>query len=68
MLRYPSYSIVNKVQKQKTEWLIYPFSGRLKTVKLDKTDILIHLQDKIGHSSKKIEQSHRYFRILTLEN
>ena len=37
-------------------------------VKLNKTDNSIHLQDKIGHSSKKIEQSHRYFRILTLEN
>jgi len=33
-----------------------------------KTGELIHLQDKIGHSSKKIEQSQQYFRILTLEN
>jgi hypothetical protein len=36
--------------------------------KLSKTDYLIHLQDKIGHSSKKIGQSQQYFRILTLEN
>jgi len=33
-----------------------------------KTVDLILLQDKISHSSKKVEQRQSYFRILTLEN
>jgi len=58
---------VYKEQKQKTKWLVYPFSGKFMKAKLDKTDKLIHLQDKIGHSSKKVEQSQRHYRILTLK-
>ena len=38
------------------------------SLKLGKTDDLIHLQEKIGYSSKKIEQSQQYLRILTQEN
>jgi hypothetical protein len=64
----PSYFIVNKVQSRVAVGRKIVLQMGYPRFKLDKAGYLIHLQDKIGHSSKKIEQSQQYFRFLTLEN
>jgi len=58
---------VYKEQKQNADQLIRSLPMDFNRYESPKTGELIHLQDKIGHSSKKVEQSQRHYRILTLK-